>query len=365
MKGRKTALAAACILLVLAARPDVTYGASGIDTNRTDCSIRFDLSSNYQIKTDAEETESGTSPDYGKDTGYTELQSGPVQVFLYKVADVSAGGKYIEPRTGDTTLYRTIEQELSGVSEDTKAAQWMEMAEDAQIVLAQTELRPDAEQTVTAQSPVIGGLSTGLYLVSAQEVITDEYHYTFTPYLVSLPIYQEDEWIYEEVPVGLKASQNPRYADLEIRKTLRTYNASLGEASFIFRIVAEKDQRTVYQDVVSLTFAGAGTQTRRIAERIPAGAEVTVTEIYSGTGYEAVQGDRVRTVHVGAYDPEVPESLAAVSFTNDYNGGLNGGASVENQFIYTAPESGEGADSQGSWRWEPLRGPAGGSAGRE
>lgn len=359
MKGRKTALAAACILLILTMRPDAAYGAPGIDTDRADCSIRFDLNSNYPVKT-APDVPEGT-----EGAGYPELAGGSVRVLLYKVADVDAGGRYREPAFGDTSLYQALEKDLADVNADTKAAQWLAMAETAAGKAAETEnLVPAADREVTAQSPDIGGLTAGLYLVSAQDVVTEEYRYTFTPYLVSLPGYNasSDEWVYEEVPVGLKASQDPRYGELEIRKTLRTFNMSLGEASFIFRVEAVKDQKRVYSDVVSLTFDGADTRTRRISGRIPAGADVTVTEIYSGAGYEAYEGDGPKTVHISAYDPEHPESLGTAAFVNDYGGGLNTGTCVENQFTYEAPESEGGT---GDWKWEPLRGAAGGSAGRE
>ncbi len=83
-------------------------------------------------------------------------------------------------------------------------------------------------------------METGLYLVDTPKVITTNYTYTFTPYLVSLPTNNyysgngaSDDWIYDltkeyNSAVGLKPEQHVRYGDLVINKELVDHNATFG-----------------------------------------------------------------------------------------------------------------------------------------
>ena len=57
------ALTAACILLALAAQPDAAYGAVGIDTERKDCTITFNLNENLVIQNEKPETEGEQTPE--------------------------------------------------------------------------------------------------------------------------------------------------------------------------------------------------------------------------------------------------------------------------------------------------------------
>lgn len=378
------ALAAVFVLLALTIRTDVAHGAIGIDTERKDCSIKFNLAVDAQKPQPGEEQKPGTDgeqkPGEGKDpttgddgaqelTGFEELEKLPIEVELYQVADVNVSGKYMEPKEGDKSLYQVVKGELGKVNAETKAAQWMEMAKIAMEQVEEKSLSSIAKTTLNSgQGNEIKNLSTGLYLVVAKEVQSSEYIYRFTPYLVSLPgnDYQQegdsDEWKYE-VEVSLKPSQENRYGDLEITKTLKSYNATLGGATFIFQVDAEKDG-IVFSDVVSLVFDQPGTKTVKLAERIPAGAVVTVKEVYSGASYE-VTSDPEQTTTIVASDPDNPGSVASVAFTNDYDDRLNGGTSVVNHFLYTEPagsETGTGADSgsgaqtpEGVWDYEQLK----------
>ena len=69
---RKSALAAACLLLFLAAVPRVARGALAIDTKKTDCSMAFSV-----------------SDDFG------ELDSLLIPVTVYRIADVNVSGQYL------------------------------------------------------------------------------------------------------------------------------------------------------------------------------------------------------------------------------------------------------------------------------
>ena len=66
-----------------------------------------------------------------------------------------------------------------------------------------------------------------------------------------------------------------------------------------------------------------------IVEHIPAGMNVTVTEVYSGSSYELTTEASQSTV-IAAGDAE----RASVAFTNTYNNSINGGSGVENQFSH-------------------------------
>lgn len=333
----------ACVLLGLTARTDVAYGAVGIDPDRKDCKITFNLSSNYQQK-EPEEGQEPASGDYEKTDGYGELMNLPVVVKVYKAADVDASGRYIRPQSGNVSLYEAIKSELAGVSSETAAAEWMDMAEKAAeqtAGLTGTDARTKTLNT-DGSGNTMGSLMPGLYLVAAEKVVSEEYIYTFTPYLVSLPgnnYYSDgdDEWQYE-VEVGLKASQENRFGDLRIEKTLDTYNASLGETTAIFRIDAVKGDFH-YSDVVSVVFQGAGTQSVLIKGKIPPKAAVTVEEIYSGASYQAAS-DIVQTApEIIASDEGSTAGPSVVRFSNTYDPARqNSGTSIVNHFTKAGNE---------------------------
>lgn len=314
MKKRIKQGVAAALALMLTV-PAVMYtanAATGIDTDR-DCSVSFQLDGTFQ-----------------------ELESLEIPVKLYQVAKVDEAGDY-ETLTGFESL------DLESVDHETTAREWEEKASQAvQIIEKNGNIQPIP---ATVEEGV-QNLSTGMYLVEAQQVQSPEYTYSFTPYLLALPdnyysdTNPDDSWVYD-VTTGLKPEQEVRYGSIQINKTLDTYNATLGGASFIFSVEAVKDGETVYSDVVSLVFDGPGTRSVEVGN-IPAGAQVTVTEVYSGSSYQIVGNDAATAV-ISAETP------AQVSFANTYDGSNNGGSSIVNHFTYTAPE---GTDSQeGTWNW--------------
>lgn len=314
MKKRIKQGTAAALALMLTV-PGIMYtaqAATGIDTDR-DCSVSFQLDGTFQ-----------------------ELESLEIPVNLYQVAQVDETGTY-EAVTGFESL------DLESVDDQTTAQEWEEKASKAVQIIEEDNIQPARTTTVEEGAQ---GLSTGMYLVEAQQVQSPEYTYSFTPYLLALPdnYYSEsnpdDSWVYD-VTTGLKPEQEVRYGSVQINKTLDTYNATLGGASFIFSVEAVKDGETVYSDVVSLVFDGPGTKSVEVGN-IPAGAQVTVTEVYSGSSYQIV-GDNVEAAAITA------DTAAQVSFANTYDGSNNGGSSIVNHFTYTAPE---GTDSEeGTWNW--------------
>lgn len=111
---------------------------------------------------------------------------------------------------------------------------------------------------------------------------------------------------------------------LRIVKTLKTYVASQGTASFVFE-VSYKYGAKEYSDVYSYDFDKAATK-KDIEIELPADVEVTVKEIYSGACYKAVGSDTAKVVIK-------PNDTVDVKFVNDYDGRTNHGSiSITNVF---------------------------------
>ena len=118
-----------------------------------------------------------------------------------------------------------------------------------------------------------------------------------------------------------------RYGELEIQKKLLTYNKSLGETSFVFKVdlYDYAGENVIFSDMVSLKFDDAGVTTYPYPKALPAGHKVIVTEVYSGASYELKESNG--TINI------VADTTGTASFTNDYvDGRLNGGGSILNVF---------------------------------
>lgn len=311
-KGYAWALAV-LLLLSLLAVPQV-YGANGIDTEKEDCSVTFKL-----------------------DGQYPELNGLSIPVKLYRTASVAADGSY-------TALGAFKGLDFSKVGSGTTAQMWSEMAQEAdKMITADTPV--DAQVQIQEAAGRAQGLATGMYLVSAGSVQTKEYIYDFIPYLLALPNNYhtdtgDDTWVYD-VATELKPEQQERFGSLIIDKTLTAYNATLGGADFVFQVEAVKNGNKVYSNVVSLSFDAPGTKSLQI-DHLPAGAQVTVTEVYSGASYKATT-DTEQTAAIIAEGEE--GDPVRVSFENEYDEHPNGGSSILNHFKYNG----------GAWDVEQLK----------
>ena len=264
-----------------------------------------------------------------------------VSVRLYKVADIEPSGKYtfIEDFNGVSGL------DADQINADTKAEQWLDMAEVTEEVVNAKDIDPLNIQFDKEDYSFIyeksDGLELGLYLILVDPVSTDHYTYSFAPYLVSVPgnNYYEDEtddWIYD-VEVGLKVEQTPRYGSLVINKDLTGFNATYGDnAIFVYEVeiltleeqAKQPEQQTAETRIVTLEFSAAGTDSVTI-EDIPAGAQVTVTEVYSGAGYQTVGNDAVEVTIIADGEEDSPVS---VSFVNEPDNTFTGGYGAINHF---------------------------------
>ena len=267
---------------------------------------------------------------------FSELGTLPVEIHLYKVADVNVQGEY-----SAVDVFETLN--FSDISSETKAAEWEEKAMEAKALVTE-ETEKAAVNTLVDGVGSATRLETGLYLVDAQQILSDTYQYDFKPYLISLPnnyyyATQNDDWVYDltgENAIVLKPEKTDLYGDLVIEKTLDTYNATVGGATFVFQVEGFKEdidtgeKREVYSNVLSMTFTGPGTESITIKD-LPAGAEVVVTEIYAGASYE-LTSDENQTVIIVTNESE--EAPAKVAFSNTYNDEMNGGSGIVNSFTF-------------------------------
>lgn len=323
------------------------------------------------VKGDCALTVYPVDPDKEEEDGFGEdLADAGVVLDLYQVADA------VKVQGYDSYTYKMTPGFDLTVPEHPEKGAWEKLAQEA---------AEDALQGEAPVEPVKSGiaagtktdLKAGLYLVIARggsltekkdylEEIKQEdgdageettklvtlahsgrYTYRFAPQLVSLPTKEADgdgtvntanpgDWIYD-LAMNLKPEQAPRFGSVEIIKTLSSYETEEGiqePVTCVFEITAVLDGEVVYSGVESITFTAAG-QESVIVDRIPAGAEVTVREVYSGSGYElTVPGDRTGIV---AAD-EVVEAM----FINRYKGDQNKGHGIKNRFVY---------DENGTWQW--------------
>lgn len=348
------ALVLAGVLTFSALAIPKAYAALGVVTDE-ECSLEIKCT----IQKEYDEV-SGENVD--KTNSYDEVSTNAVTVNLYKVASIDVSGMYTSVVSG---------LNFSDVDSETTAAEWKTMAETAKENVSTDNLKGSKSSmsgTVTFEN-----LETGLYLVDVETLKTAKYEYTFAPYLVSLPnnyyssTNTDDTWQYNlvgDLAVGLKPERTDRYGDLLIKKTLDVYNATNSNATFVFQVEAIKTdvddptkQEVVYSNVVSTAFNAAGTK-EILIEKIPAGAEVTVTEIYSGASY-TITSEAEKTTVIKAnekYDSTRPDSMGAipegetnvivssVEFTNTHDGRTNGGSGVINNFKYDDSE----------WRWDKI-----------
>ena len=315
LKQGSTFLLAVALTFPLLTLPGAK-AANAINTGQK-CSIEFDISGNS-----------------------SELLSASIPVNLYKVASVDESGNY----TGIGAFSKLDLSSVSADNLDAAAATWAERAAEAKKLL-----KDDTEPTTTTLTQGRGtatGLDTGLYLVDTPKVITPNYTYTFTPYLVSLPTNNyysgngaSDDWIYDltkehNSAVGLKPEQHVRYGNLVINKELVDHNATFGNnATFVFQIDITTLDNKKETRIEELTFDAAGSHSVTI-EKIPAGSHVTVTEVYSGASYELASAKSQETDIIAnpEKETEVEFKPAEVSFINKHDGRTNGGYGVKNNF---------------------------------
>lgn len=270
---------------------------------------------------------------------YKDTAKPAITAKIYKVASVSAARDFTAIGDYGVDIPTLVKQN------DTDA--WAAAAVTAAGTLSDKTAVAEVPLKAGAGTTVISGkaenLETGMYLVEMDSVNSPEYTYSFTPYFISLPnnLYYstgkttDDKWIYDAAS-DIKIGQEQRFGSLEIVKTLDTYNSTFGKTTFVFRIEGTRNGAT-YSNVVSIDFTAAGQQTQKI-DNLPAGMDVTVTEVYSGASYKLTT-DETKTVKIIA-DGEEGAPVKA-EFTNTYSNETKHGYGVANHFNY----------NDGDWSW--------------
>ena len=371
MKKVSALILAASLLCSAFVLPEV-YAAVGVKTDEK-CSLQVNC--NVQMQID-KETAAATpyNPVYG------ELNTEAVTVNLYKVADITMTGKYavVSPFESLTDL-----EDAKKINSETSAATWQTLAAQAKAVVKENTISPvDSKDTSKSGTVTFTDLETGMYLIDAQQLLTAEYRYEFTPYLISLPnnyfysAEKNDAWDYDLIDndasdegyegttnhaVGLKPQQFDRYGYLVIEKELLNYNETNPSAVFVYEVTAKKAVKdksdVVFNDVVAIDFTNPGNDSVKVGP-IKAGAEVTVTEVYQGAGYEQTkvvpeksqiivantywdECDTYKDAKVKSLDSLPVNDIAVTAqnktfvkfvFENQHNDVPNGGTGVVNTF---------------------------------
>ncbi|MDD3218027.1 MAG: hypothetical protein PHC41_03705 [Lachnospiraceae bacterium] len=309
------------LLFVLSAFPLLNVkAASPIDTQRTDCSMDFFISGEFEdlIKV-----------------------PGGVSIDLYRVAKIDESGNYQGLGAFSGMKFESIKQDGDS------AAAWEAKAEEAVLLRDGADV---AKGTATDENgeASVRDLPTGLYLVWTDPVDTDYYSYQFKPYLISLPnnyyyTTQNDDWQYNligDLALNLKPEQQMRYGNLLIQKNMINHHITMGrKATFVFRIDIVTPKNKSYCKIRALTFDEAG-EKEHLIEQIPAGSAVTVTEAYSGSGYKLTADSlKVQQVVIPA------EDTVSVAYANEHDGRIVGGYGVVNHFEFAEKDV---------YLWTPL-----------
>ena len=269
-----------------------------------------------------------------------------IPVEIYKVADVSVSGEFTAAEA-----FSDIDFNVA-MNQDTNAATWEELAAKAVEKLEASEEQPAAVGTLTGGTPVVfQDLSVGMYLVMPEDTMNGDasVKYVFTPYLTALPSSTytltgagSDEWQYDR-EISLKGETEHQFGKLTIQKTLENYNTTLDKMTCVFEIEGkDAEENVVYSNVASITLDSADAQHSVTIENIPAGLDVTVTEVYTGASYEVVGESVKSTTIVSDAGVEAGNAQASVAFRNRYNGGNRGGYGVTNAFKIL---------ENGDWEW--------------
>lgn len=283
---------------------------------------------------------------------YEDLSAEDLVVDLYRVADFD-----LTPEEAFQRVARYLNGEY-GTEEMERTAQRV-------AAIALSEDGPRRYRASEAVNEEIDGLEPGMYLVVIRgaelrrlsdymtelddgTIVTiakgEEYDYHFLPILVTLPgtVVAKDgtvTYVYDGYIVP-KMEQVVPTGDLEIVKTLDGYVPGQ-QGTFVFQVEAfvgeGRDRVRVYSDVVTITFYKEG-QLSVLIEGLPAGAEVIVTEVYSGASYRlTTRSNERRTVIVA-------DEIVTAEFTNVPDDTDRRGGAITNHFAY---------DKDG-WTWIPI-----------
>lgn len=317
---------------------------SGFSVYKSNAAGRVDLTKDVKI-TAVVDSNSDTSE-------FAKEYVGEVKIELYKIADLDAAGN---PTLSEE--FKTSDVDLSVLGpnttvEDTKTKIVNPAVDFVKEHDNLTKITIDGKKTeagMEASATIKNG--AGIYLYYVSKTVQDtKNEYIFTPAVFYAPSSEyvlsgtgKDEWEYE-VKIAPKAKAQRRYGDLEIKKTLNTFNKSLGTASFVFEVEGtDETGKTVFSNVYTMNFDGATTESIKV-EHIPSQTVCKVTEVYSGASYSNI------AVPVNETETIIADDTVTAEFVNDYDDRLEvGGAGIENHFEKKESNAGENATVNYTW----------------
>ena len=301
-----------------------------------------------------------------------------VVVDLYKVAEADPDPNFytyhfkVDTSEESTQrFFKAFQERLS--APDITAGDYETMAKE----MTPIALNPDnGFEPVTVKMDEQTDIAPGLYLMVARGAAAttadyDKYYnekdgttfastsnfiYTYQPQLIFLPttrdVIDEDteqpimtsdgEW-FDATTIFMKPTRIQDFGDLELIKRVLTFDATR-EATFVYQVdvIAVPDSYTGpwYSSTVTFTFDEAGQKEYLLADTLPVGATVRVTEIYDGANYEQVSpaSKSQEVVILPKTDPNYP---ASVTFENDYSSTDRAGGSITNKMNYMKTSDGE------------------------
>lgn len=184
--------------------------------------------------------------------------------------------------------------------------------------------------------------------------VSANYVYTFNPQLISLPALEGNVsdttsgayWSDDAQGIA-KAEVSPRFADVQINKTLSEIqaNSSLPVVFTISGIGLDKDGKEVpVTRQVTMDFSAVGKKSETVYGAFLAGRKITVTESYAGPGYKPVSDLPVTieepvagsvTIHNPSNGDRVIIQIGGMNnadFINELADNIVSGSSVVNRF---------------------------------
>lgn len=313
-----------------------------VDLTKT-CSITAKAADSQDQYIDADLVTAGVLVDYYKVAdaeGYI-LSDG----YKFKVTD-QFRGKLTIPDEMDNDKWNALAQEAltlieEGIEKGTPytVAQTVDLGNkfsgDAGLYLVLARGKNDVKYIETVEQTSVNAsnetVTTKTKVTIANGV---DYIFMFSPEFVSVPTKDPDpvtgeintankgDWIYDTL-IYLKYNVEPRVGKLILEKKLTVYEKT-DPAYFLFTVEATKNGKKVYSRLLSMLFTKACLQTITI-EGLPAGADVVVTEVYSGCNYKLVSSG-VQTTTIQAND------TVKVQFENTYENHEKHCGAITNHF---------------------------------
>ena len=266
----------------------------------------------------------------------TDVKNANAQVNVYLVATASKDASYDTYNyTFDVEAFKELGKGFDQASMTSDS--WIKMADAAKGIVEKNNVSPN----VTAPlGESITGLRDGIYLVLIPDAQSDINTFSFTPALVSLPgkvgadgapVYNTSagRWTNTNpvvpVPLVAKWSNKQLLGSLRINKTVNGFDGR--PATFTYHIVDTETGGAKYENYAAVQYTSDGVQSTTVGG-IPAGMNLTVTEVNTGARYQ-VAGDATKTATVSGSE------TVAVDFVNEPNGSGKVGHGIENHFVFS------------------------------